>query len=67
MLLTAEASYHSPFDHITAAFLKQAGVNVDHIKLQEHGFRGNGHMFVMEKNSAEIAGFVHKWLLDHLK
>lgn len=65
-MLTAEASYHAPYDHCTAQFLRQAGVEIDHIYLVDRGVRGNGHMMMIEKNSDEIAGIVHEWLQSHL-
>ena len=62
MLAVSEASYHAPYDHCTAAYLKQAGVPVEFVRLQDHGLKGNGHMMMIEKNNLEIAGFVHGWL-----
>src|SRR5688572_877518 len=52
-ILTAEASYHVPYDDGTVAFLRQAGCTVEHIKLWERGVRGNSHFFMMEKNNRE--------------
>ncbi|MBI4265797.1 MAG: hypothetical protein HY657_15585 [Acidobacteria bacterium] len=52
-LLTAEASYHVPYDYGTVAFLRQAGCTVEHINLWEHGVGGNSHFFMMEKNNRE--------------
>ncbi|MFP3042528.1 alpha/beta fold hydrolase [Treponema primitia] len=66
ILITGEASYHSPFDHLTAAFLKQAGVSVDFVPLAEKGIHGNGHMMMLEKNSDVIAELIHHWLQEHL-
>ena len=63
LLVTAEASYHAPFDHITAAFLKQAGVNVEFARLEAHGIHGNGHMMMMEKNNEDIAKWLHNWIV----
>ena len=31
-VITSEASYHTAYDDGTVAFLRQAGVSVDHIK-----------------------------------
>lgn len=62
MLAVAEASYHAPYDHCTAVYLKQAGVPVDFVRLQDKGLKGNGHMVMIEKNNLEIAGFIHGWL-----
>jgi pimeloyl-ACP methyl ester carboxylesterase len=53
LILQAEASYHAGYDHCSVRFLKQAGVNVDFIKLEEVGVRGNGHMMMLEGNNQE--------------
>ncbi|KAH8811116.1 Alpha/Beta hydrolase protein [Xylogone sp. PMI_703] len=63
LLVTAEASYHAPYDWATVAYLRQAGVRkTEHLVLADHGLRGNGHMFFMEKNSDEIAMLVDGWI-----
>jgi pimeloyl-ACP methyl ester carboxylesterase len=55
LVLTAEASYHAPYDHCTVRYLEQAGVRSEWIKLADVGLRGNGHMMMLEKNNADIA------------
>ncbi|KAH7068414.1 Alpha/Beta hydrolase protein [Paraphoma chrysanthemicola] len=62
LVVTGEASFHAPYDYCTVAYLKQAGVDVEHADLGEEGIHGNGHMFFLEKNSAEIAKRVLKWV-----
>ena len=62
LILTAEASYHAPYDHCTVKYLEQAGVHPTWIKLADAGIRGNGHMMMLEKNNLEIAGVMSKWL-----
>ena len=62
LILTAEASYHAPYDHCTVKYLDQAGVRATWIKLADAGIRGNGHMMMLEKNNLEIAGVMSKWL-----
>ena len=62
LLVTAEASYHAPYDHCTANYLRQAGVPVDFQRLEAVGVRGNGHMMMLEKNNLEIAAFILEWL-----
>lgn len=62
LIVTAEASYHAPYDSCTVAYLRQAGVKVEHLELAEEGIHGNGHMFFMEKNNKEIAEKVLNWL-----
>ncbi|KAG6822671.1 hypothetical protein H0H93_005104, partial [Arthromyces matolae] len=55
LIVTSEASYHAVYDHATAAYLSQAGVQVKHVKLADVGIHGNGHMMFLEKNSDRIA------------
>jgi pimeloyl-ACP methyl ester carboxylesterase len=62
LILTAEASYHAPYDHCTVKYLDQAGVRSEWIKLAEKGIHGNGHMMMLEKNNAEIAAVMSRWL-----
>jgi pimeloyl-ACP methyl ester carboxylesterase len=53
-LVTAPSSMVGLADPATAAFLRAAGCEVDHIRLAEHGFPGNGHGMMMERNSSEV-------------
>lgn len=62
MILTSEASYHVAYDGCTAAFLSQAGVANDWIKLADRGIHGNGHMMMWEKNNLEVAGVIAEWV-----
>ena len=62
IILIADASYHSTFDHVTSAFLKQAGVDHDLVHLADKGINGNGHMMMLEKNNHDIADFMIDWL-----
>ena len=62
LILTAEASYHAPYDHCTVKYLEQAGVRSTWIKLAEIGIRGNGHMLMLENNNLAIAGVMSRWL-----
>lgn len=63
-LVTGEASYHATYDHCTVKYLRDAGVEVDFVRLEERGIHGNGHMVMLEKNSAEIAALVMDWLAN---
>lgn len=65
LVMTAEASYHAPFDYLTFEFLKQAGVDADYLFLPDAGIRGNGHMMMLEKNSDEVASLLFHWMNDH--
>ena len=62
LIVTAEASYHAPYDHGTSRFLRQAGVEHDFVRLADAGIRGNGHMMMLEKNNLEIADFLRRWV-----
>jgi hypothetical protein len=62
LVLSAEASYHAPYDHCTVKYLEQAGVRPTWIKLADLNIRGNSHVMMMEKNSAEIAAVIAGWL-----
>lgn len=62
LILTAEASYHAPYDHCTVKYLEQAGVHPTWIKLADVGIHGNGHMMMLEKNNLEIAAVMSRWL-----
>jgi hypothetical protein len=61
-VVTGEGSYHAPFDHGTVQFLRQAGVAADHVRLWDHGVRGNGHMMMLEKNSDAVAAVIDGWI-----
>jgi len=67
LILTAEASYHAPYDHCTSRFLRQAGVEHDFVRLADVGIRGNAHMMMLEKNNLEIAAFLRRWLEEKVK
>ena len=62
LIVTSEASYHAPYDHCTVNFLTQAGVHPTWIKLADVGIHGNGHNMLLEKNNAEIAAVLSRWL-----
>jgi pimeloyl-ACP methyl ester carboxylesterase len=65
-VIVSEASYHAPYDHCTALYLRQAGVRTDLIRLADLGIRGNGHMMMLEKNSDEIARVMEQWIARQL-
>ena len=64
-IVVAEASPQAHTSHCTAKFLAQAGVPNDFIRLEAAGIAGNGHMMMLERNSAEIARFLVGWLHAH--
>jgi pimeloyl-ACP methyl ester carboxylesterase len=62
LVLTAEASYHAPYDHCTVKYLQQAGVKPSFIRLADRGIRGNSHVLMLEKNNKESAAVIAQWL-----
>jgi pimeloyl-ACP methyl ester carboxylesterase len=66
LVLTAEASYHAPYDHCTVNYLRQAGVKPTYIRLADIGIKGNSHVMMLEKNNKEIAAVIAKWLDEAL-
>jgi hypothetical protein len=42
--------------------IRAAGGSVDVVNLPEIGIKGNSHMLMMDKNNAEIAEVIQKWL-----
>jgi pimeloyl-ACP methyl ester carboxylesterase len=64
LVVTAEASYHAVFDHLTVKFLEQAGVKPDFIRLADRGINGNGHMLQLERNNHAISAVMMDWLAN---
>ncbi|KAJ2976622.1 hypothetical protein NUW58_g8037 [Xylaria curta] len=62
VVVTAPASYHAQYDWAAVEYLKQAGVQAEHLKLEYRGIFGNGHMCFMEKNSDEVAAEIVRWI-----
>lgn len=62
LYLATEASFYAPYNHCTVGYLKQAGVDLDFVRLADIGLHGNGHMMMMEKNSDAIAQVIVEWL-----
>lgn len=67
VVVVGEASFHAVFDHCTAAWLNQAGVHADLLKLSDHGIHGNGHMMMLEKNNLEIADLLDTWISTNVR
>jgi pimeloyl-ACP methyl ester carboxylesterase len=62
LIVTSEASFYATYDHCTAEYLEQAGVHNTHLRLEEIGVHGNGHMMMLEKNNQVIAQALLDWL-----
>ncbi len=65
VVVTVDASRQTAFDHCTVKYLQQAGVDAEHLRLEEHGIHGNAHALVVEKNNMEIAQAMYGWLQQH--
>ena len=61
-VVAAEASPFIHFDGHTVEFLKQAGCDVERVRLADHGVHGNGHGMMMEKNNREALQVILDWL-----
>jgi pimeloyl-ACP methyl ester carboxylesterase len=59
---TGEASYHEVYEECTVTFLRQAGVDVEWLRLKNAGIHGNAHLQFMEDNSDEIAKALDTWI-----
>jgi hypothetical protein len=46
-----------------AALAKAAGGSIEIVNLPDLGIKGNTHFMMMEKNNAEIADVIQKWLV----
>jgi hypothetical protein len=66
VIVAAEASYHAAYDHCTAKYLEQAGVENTFIRLEERGIRGNGHMVMLEKNNLRVVQLVHRLIQNRI-
>ena len=68
LVVQSEASYHAAYDHCTVAYLRQAGaMSLRYVRLADEGIKGNGHMFMLEKNSVDIAALVDRWLRESVE
>ena len=52
-VVTSEASSFAFTDPASVAFLAQAGCDVTHVPLGDHGVHGNGHFIMHEENAEE--------------
>ncbi|KAI0853248.1 alpha/beta-hydrolase [Daldinia vernicosa] len=63
LVVTAQASYHAQYDWGIVRYLRQAGVRgTEHLRLEERGVCGNGHMMFLERNSDAVAAEVVRWI-----
>ncbi len=65
-IVTGEATWMQEQNAKAAMFLLDKGYPVEHIRLEERGITGNGHMMMSETNSDEIAKLLIDWLENTL-
>ncbi len=61
-VVTAPASPFVHFDDHTVELLRQAGCDVERLRLADHGVHGNGHGMMMEKNNREALQPILDWI-----
>jgi pimeloyl-ACP methyl ester carboxylesterase len=64
VVVTAEASWMAADNHAMVHFLRQAGAQVEHLRLEDKGVHGNGHAMQLEANSDDVAAVIESWLCD---
>ncbi|WP_299847525.1 alpha/beta fold hydrolase [uncultured Paracoccus sp.] len=65
-VVSGEATWMRANNARAADFLARQGHDAEHIRLEEHGITGNGHMMMSETNSDQIAAFLIGWLTRRL-
>ena len=64
VVVTAEASWMAADNHGMVDYLAQAGCNVEHLRLEDHGVHGNGHAMMFETNSDDVATVMERLMED---
>jgi pimeloyl-ACP methyl ester carboxylesterase len=67
LMTTGDGSYHYIYDHCTAKWLNQAGVNTEYLPLDKVGIVGNAHEMMIEKNSDQIVKFIDDWIRKNVR
>ncbi len=64
LMITGEHDIDHPreVDGAVADWLAEIGARIDFRFLPDHGIGGNGHMMMLEDNSADLAGLIAAWL-----
>lgn len=64
LVLTGSHDLEHPYetDAAIVAWLQQSGARAEFTWLPDRGIVGNGHMLMLERNSAEIAAMICDWL-----
>ena len=66
VFVTADSSFASPGNPGGAAFLKQAGVPAEELRLGSLGIKGNGHMMMVEKNNRQVLQPIIDWMTKNV-
>jgi pimeloyl-ACP methyl ester carboxylesterase len=61
-VVSSEASIFAHADGNTVAFLRQAACDAEHVRLEDRGIHGNGHLMMLEENSREVLDAILGWL-----
>ena len=61
VVVTAEASWMATDNHGTVDFLRHSGAQVEHVRLEDRGVRGNVHAMMLEINSDSVAEVLCDW------
>jgi len=62
VVVTGEASWMAQDNHGMVDFLAQAGCRAEHLRLEDVGVHGNGHMIMSETNSDDAAAVIDRWI-----
>ena len=66
VVVSGEASWMALDNHGAVDFLVQAGCRATHLRLEDHGVRGNGHAIMLENNSTAAAAVIDRWIGEHV-
>ena len=61
-----DADHSREVDGAIANWLEEIGANVEFRFLSDHDINGNGHMVMLEDNSAEISAMIIQWIDDSI-
>ena len=64
VVVTAQASWMAADNHAIVHFLRQAGVDAEHLRLEDKGVTGNGHAMMLEANSDAVAAVICDWIVE---
>ncbi|WP_250890082.1 alpha/beta hydrolase [Sphingobium nicotianae] len=67
VVVTAQASWMAADNHGTVDVLRQAGADVEHVRLEDQGVLGNGHALMLERNSDACAAVIERWIAGKLE